>query len=183
MRIARADISGVLPARFTLVIAANPCPCGRGIGTASTCACSATERRRYAARLSGPVLDRIDLRVALERPSLAQIGETGEASAVVAARVAAARARAAARWTGVEAPWRVNAEAPGSVLRDRFSPDDGGGRLLRTAFARGALSMRGADRVLRVAWTLADLRGAGRPAADDVATAMSLRGDGLPWAA
>lgn len=183
VRIARADISGVLPARFSLVIAANPCPCGRGLGMDSSCACSPAERRRYAAKMSGPVMDRIDLRVTLERPTLAQVGEPGEPSSVVADRVAQARDRAAARWAAAGVPWRINAEAPGSVLRAHHSPDDAGAGLLRTAFARGALSMRGADRVLRVAWTLADLDGADRPGGDHVAGAMLLRGEAHSWAA
>lgn len=183
VHIARADISGVLPARFALVIAANPCPCGRGIGMDSSCACSPVERRRYAAKMSGPVLDRIDLRVTLERPSLAQLGEPGEPSAAVAGRVAEARRRSASRWASHGAAWRVNAEAPGSALRDAYPPDDAGTRLLRSAFARGSLSMRGADRVLRVAWTLADLDGAVRPGGDHVAAAMVLRGGGFAWAA
>lgn len=182
VRIARADISGVLPARFSLVIAANPCPCGKGLGMDAACVCSPTERRRYAVKMSGPLMDRVDLRVALERPSLAQIGDAGESTAVVAGRVAEARDRAAARWASEGVSWRVNAEAPGALLRDRRLPDDAGARLLRSAFSRGALSMRGADRVLRVAWTLADLDGDARPGADHVAGAMVLRGGGLAWA-
>jgi magnesium chelatase family protein len=183
VRIARADVSGILPARFALVISANPCPCGRGIGMDSSCACSPAERRRYAARMSGPVLDRIDLRVTLERPSLAQIGDQGEATAMVAPRVAEARRRAAARWLAGGVPWRINAETPGSALRESYAPEESGARLLRSAFSRGALSMRGADRVVRVAWTLADLDGADRPGGDHVAAAMLLRGGGLAWAA
>lgn len=183
VRIARADVSGILPARFSLVIAANPCPCGRGAGMASTCACSSVDRRRYAAKLSGPILDRIDLRVTLERPALAQIGTPGESTAAVAARVAEARERSASRWARSEASWHLNAEAPGAALRERYGPDEAGAQLLRTAFARGSLSMRAADRVLRVAWTLADLRGCLRPGADEIASAMSLRGGGFAWAA
>jgi magnesium chelatase family protein len=183
IHIARADITGVLPARFTLVLAANPCPCGKGMGMDSACACTPMERRRYVARMSGPIMDRIDLRVALERPGLAHIGETGEPTRVVAERVAEARARAAARWTAEGARWRVNAEAPGPILRDRHPPDGAGQGLLDTAFSRGVLSMRGADRVLRVAWTLADIDGVARPGADHVAGAMALRGGGLAWAA
>lgn len=182
VRIARADISGVLPARFALVIAANPCPCGKGLGMDAACVCSPMERRRYAAKMSGPLMDRVDLRVALERPSLAQIGDAGESTAIVAARVAEARDRAATRWASDGVDWRVNAEAPGSFLRDRRPPDEAGARLLRSAFSRGSLSMRGADRVLRVAWTLADLDGAAQPGADHVAGAMVLRGGGLAWA-
>ncbi|MFM1965830.1 MAG: hypothetical protein RL134_1555 [Actinomycetota bacterium] len=184
VRIARADISGVLPARFALVLAANPCPCGKGMGTAAAlCACSSVERRRYAAKLTGPIMDRIDLRVALERPSLAQIGEPGESTAVVAERVTHARFRASSRWAAADVPWRVNAEAPGSVLREHHAPDEAGAELLRAAFRNGVLSMRGADRVLRVAWTLADLDGTARPGRDQVAGAMVLRGGGVAWAA
>lgn len=183
VRIARADISATLPARFCLVVAANPCPCGRGLGMDSSCSCSPMERRRYASRLSGPILDRIDLRVALERPTLAQVGEPGETTQSVAARVAAARERACDRWSAAGVPWRANAHAPGAVLREKHPPDEAGARVLRGAFARGGISMRGADRVLRVAWTLADLDGAPRPGADHVAVAMSLRGGAVPWAA
>jgi magnesium chelatase family protein len=183
VRIARADISGVLPARFSLVIAANPCPCGKGVGMDAACACSPMDKRRYAAKMSGPILDRIDLRVTLERPTLAQIGEPGEATEVVADRVAEARSRAATRWSGDGGAWSVNAEVPGSLIRDRYRPDDAGARLLRAAFSRGALSMRGADRVVRVACTLADLDRADRPGGDHVAGAMLLRGGGLAWAA
>ena len=183
VHIARAEISGVLPARFCLVLAANPCPCGKGMGMDASCACSPGDRRRYAAKMSGPVMDRIDLRVALERPRLAHIGEQGEATAAVAARVAEARLRSSARWSAEGVTWRVNGEAPGAALRNRHTPDEGGGQLLRTAFSRGALSMRGADRVLRVAWTLADLDGAARPRADHIADAMVLRGGGSAWAA
>lgn len=183
VRIARADISATLPASFCLVLAANPCPCGRGLGMDAACACSPVERRRYAARLSGPILDRIDLRVALERPTLAQVGEPGEPSAHVADRVAEARARSRRRWESEGVPWRVNARAPGAALREGHPPDEAGARVLRSAFARGGISMRGADRVLRVAWTLADLSGASRPGADHVAMAMSLRGGASAWAA
>ena len=148
----------------------------------AACVCSPMERRRYAAKMSGPLMDRVDLRVSLEKPSLAQIGDAGESTAVVADRVAEARVRAATRWASEGVDWRVNAEAPGSVLRDRRPPDEAGARLLRSAFARGSLSMRGADRVLRVAWTLADLDAAAQPGADHVAGAMVLRGGGLAWA-
>jgi len=183
IRIARADGAAVLPARFCLVIAANPCPCGRGMGMDSSCACSPIDRRRYAARISGPILDRIDLQVALERPTLAQIGDPGESTAIVAQRVLAARERSRARWSAADVPWNANAEIPGASLRDRFAPDDAGAGLLRAAMRRGALSMRGADRVLRVAWSLADLGARSRPGADDVAFAMALRNGGAAWAA
>ncbi|MEK9810868.1 MAG: hypothetical protein VW362_10505, partial [Candidatus Nanopelagicales bacterium] len=87
------------------------------------------------------------------------------------------------RWATAGVPWRQNAAAPGPYLRAKQPPDGPGAELLRAAFARSALTMRGADRVLRVAWTLADLDGSDRPGADHVAAAMILRGEELPWAA
>ena len=183
VRLARAEATAVLPACFSLVIAANPCPCGRGMGVAARCTCTPMQRRRYATKLSGPILDRVDLRVGLERPQLAQLGEPGEPTKDVAARVVAARGRAAHRWAAAGVPWRQNAAAPGPYLRAEQPPDELGAELLRAAFARSALTMRGADRVLRVAWTLADLDGSDRPGADHVAAAMILRGEELPWAA
>lgn len=183
VRIARADVAATLPARFTLLIAANPCPCGMGMGMDSACRCTALQRRRYSTKLSGPIMDRIDLRVALERPTLAELGDPGEASASIAGRVLVARDRAAARWHRAGVPWRLNADAPAGALRVSHPPDEAGSRLLRSAFSRGALSMRGADRVVRVAWTLADLDGTDRPGAAQVATAMALRGGESTWAA
>lgn len=183
IHIARADVGATLPARFTLVLAANPCPCGQGMGMDTSCRCAPPDRRRYAAKLSGPILDRIDVRVALERPRVADLGEPGEASAAVAVRVVSARERAAHRWEREDVPWHVNSEVPGAWLRTTGAPADGGARLLRSAFDHGRLSMRGADRVLRVAWTLADLAGIDRPGAEQVAGAMALRGSEATWAA
>jgi magnesium chelatase family protein len=147
------------------------------------CTCSPVQRRRYATRLSGPILDRIDCRVVLERPSLSELGEESEGTAAVATRVRGARERAAARWERAGIPWSLNAEIPGPWLRRQFPADDAGTKILRAAIGRTALSLRGADRVLRVSWTLADLEGAKRPGADHVATAMVLRGTEGPWAA
>lgn len=183
VRLARIDNQATLPARFSLVIAANPCPCGHGIGMDAHCTCSPMQRRRYATRLSGPILDRIDCRVVLERPSVAELGEDSESTALVAARVAAARERSAARWSELGSAWRLNSEVPGPWLRRHAPPDDGGQRILRSALSRTAISLRGADRVLRVAWTLADLSAASRPGADHVGTAMAMRGTEGPWAA
>jgi magnesium chelatase family protein len=141
------------------------------------------QRRRYATKLSGPILDRIDCRVVLERPSLSELGEEPEPTATVAERVREARARSAARWSDADAPWQLNADIPGPWLRRHFPADDAGSKILRGALSRTALSLRGADRVLRVAWTLADLSGSPKPGADHVATAMVLRGTEGPWAA
>ena len=174
VRVARAELSVTLPARFQLVLAANPCPCGRGIGDGADCSCSSIQRRRYSARISGPLADRIDLRLHVRRPDAASLSAEGEASAPVATRVACARERMAVRWR--ETPWRVNADVPGAELRRKWPPQEGGTLLLGRAVSRGALSLRGADRVLRVGWTLADLAGRAQPNADDIGRAIALRG-------
>lgn len=181
--VARAGFTARLPARFQLVLAANPCPCGGATGRGASCRCSPMERRRYAARLSGPLMDRVDLRVTLRRPRAAELaGGPAEGSGAVAARVDEARGRAARRLRG--SAWALNAEVPGGVLRRRWPPDDPGARLLEQALRDpGRLTLRGADRVLRVAWTLADLAGAARPGRDEVARALALRAEEGSWAA
>ena len=183
VRLARTDAQATLPARFSLVLAANPCPCGHGIGMDAHCTCSPLQRRRYTTKLSGPILDRIDCRVILERPSLSELGEEPETTRIVAERVREARDRAASRWARADVPWRLNADVPGPWLRRHHPADDAGAKILRGALSRTTLSLRGADRVLRVAWTLADLDGSSKPGADHVATAMVLRGTEGPWAA
>lgn len=183
----RADFSLVLPARFHLVIAANPCPCGQALSRALQCSCSPQQRRRYAERLSGPVLDRMDLRLVLQRPGPADLHDEGEPTSVVAERVRAARERSAARWSSQTSesgnPVILNAHMPASTLRRHFPADSAGTQILSRAFDNDTLTMRGADRVLRVAWTLADLAGKDQPGRDEIGYAMSLRGQALGWAA
>ncbi|MEU1942344.1 YifB family Mg chelatase-like AAA ATPase [Streptomyces sp. NPDC059474] len=176
-----------MPARFLLMLAANPCPCGRYGLVGDVCECSPTTVRRYQARLSGPLLDRVDLRVHVEAVSRAEL--TGaragaEDSASVAARVREARERAAARLQ--DTPWRLNSEVPGHELRTRWQPFPGALREAERDMERGLLTARGLDRVLRVAWTVADLAGHDRPAALDIAQALQLRtgiSRGVPVAA
>ncbi|GHG43714.1 hypothetical protein GCM10011331_01350 [Flavimobilis marinus] len=171
----RAGGAARYPARFQLVLAANPCPCGRAFGKGLDCTCSSLARRRYFARLDGPLLDRVDLQVEVapvRRADLAD-GARGEASAAVAARVRAARDAQTERYLGTG--WATNAEANGGWLRRRL-----GARVrvlgdLDRALDRGQLTLRGADRVLKVAWTLADLAGRDGPGAEDVARALALR--------
>ncbi|MFJ7264031.1 YifB family Mg chelatase-like AAA ATPase [Streptomyces globosus] len=177
-RVVIARAAGVvrLPARFLLVLAANPCPCGRHGLYGAGCECPASVVRRYQARLSGPLLDRVDLRVEIEpvgRCDLARPGSRGEPTAVVAARVRQARDRAASRLAGT--PWRLNAEVPGHELRTRWPAAPGALAQAERDLERGLLTARGLDRVLRVAWTVADLRGNDRPDALDVAVALELR--------
>ncbi len=174
------------PARFQLVLAANPCPCGLAItapGAVSACRCTPMARLRYLGRLSGPLLDRVDLKIEMLAASRADLrAEPGsaESTAVVAERVAAARERMAARLAGT--PWRVNGEVPGHVLRRLWRlPWEVVGEAERL-LDRGALTARGVDRVLRVAWTVADLAGRDAPDAGDVRVALDCRGVAR-WAA
>ncbi|MGW0084482.1 YifB family Mg chelatase-like AAA ATPase [Streptomyces sp. NPDC003393] len=168
------------PARFLMVLAANPCPCGRFSQRDSLCECPPSAVRRYQARLSGPLLDRVDLRVEVDpvtRSELTRAGARGEPTATVADRVRAARERAAARLTGT--PWRTNSEVPGRELRSRWHAAAGALDEAERNLERGVLTARGLDRVLRVAWTVADLVGRDRPDASDVALALQLR-TGVP---
>ncbi|MEV0320594.1 YifB family Mg chelatase-like AAA ATPase [Streptomyces sp. NPDC050658] len=165
-----------LPARFLMVLAANPCPCGRHTLLGDGCECPASAVRRYQARLSGPLLDRVDLRVEVEpvtRSELAGHGTRGDATQTVADRVRAARERAAARLAGTG--WRTNSEVPGHALRTRWPAEPGALDAAEVDLERGFLTARGLDRVLRVAWTVADLAGRDRPSAQDVALALQLR--------
>ncbi|WP_426404330.1 YifB family Mg chelatase-like AAA ATPase [Streptomyces sp. R-07] len=174
--IARAAGVVRLPARFLLTLAANPCPCGRHTLHGAGCECPASVVRRYQARLSGPLLDRVDLRVEVEpvtRADLLGEGGRGETTATVAARVHEARARAAARLA--DTPWKVNSEIPGHELRTRYLAEPGALATAERDIERGLLTARGLDRVLRVAWTVADLTGHDRPDSHDIALALELR--------
>lgn len=169
LSIARAGAMATVPARIQLILAANPCPCGLGVDRGEQCTCTPMAKRRYRARLSGPLLDRIDVRLTLAPP--ARGDRPGECSTVVAARVATARHRAAHRF--IHQPWSVNARIPTGALRGDYSPDPAGCALLED---QEAMSARGVDRVARMAWTICDLRGGDRVTRDDVATALVLRG-------
>jgi magnesium chelatase family protein len=174
--VARAAAQVRYPARFQLVLAANPCPCGNAVGRGLDCTCTPLAKRRYLGKLSGPLLDRIDLRLAMYPVTAADLSaDLGqvEPSAVVAARVREARERAARRLAGT--PWRVNADVPGPELRRRWPLPPTTARGIAAGVERGELTARGADRVLRVAWTLADLAGRDRPDQGDVAMAKGLR--------
>lgn len=172
IRLARRD--GVIryPARFQLVMAANPCPCARI--RPQDCTCSSLEKRRYLGKLSGPLLDRVDLRVqmhAIRTDAFAR--EPAESTAAVRSRVAQARAAAGERW-GPHG-FGTNAEVTGTLLRRRFRLAAAVMAPLKAAMERGLLSIRGADRSLRVAWTLSDLAGRSSPNLDDVCMALSFR--------
>jgi magnesium chelatase family protein len=168
-------VTARFPARFTLLLAANPCPCAKGPGRQPGCDCAPAVRRRYLARLSGPLLDRVDVKVEflpVSRAELLSDATFAESSATVAARVETARHRAAARLR--DTPWRLNAEIPGSELRLNYAPAPGALVPLERAMDLGQISARGVHRVIRVAWTLADLAGVPRPTADQTAAALGL---------
>jgi magnesium chelatase family protein len=174
--LSRAHGHARYPARIQLVLAANPCPCAKPAGD-SHCECSALVRRRYLGRLSGPLMDRVDLQVQLLPVTAAQLTQDPaalEPSAVVAARVARARDTATERWA--DYGWRTNAEVPGPVLRR--APWRLPGRAtsgLERALDAGAISARGYDRVLRIAWSIADLDGRSSPDDGDVQEALAMR--------
>ncbi|WP_047691121.1 YifB family Mg chelatase-like AAA ATPase [Kocuria sp. ZOR0020] len=175
VRIDRAAASAQYPARFQLVMAANPCPCGRASGKAQDCRCTPRERRSYFGKLSGPLLDRVDLRITVPAVSYAELtsASTGEDTATVAARVAQARAVQRERL----APYglRCNAEVGASLLTGELRQPPRVTAALERDMERGALTARGMQRVIRVAWTVADLDGRSAPDADDIDTALYFR--------
>ncbi|MFC0628385.1 YifB family Mg chelatase-like AAA ATPase [Kribbella deserti] len=176
IEIHRAVAVGKFPARFLLVLAANPCACGMAGVPGGLCSCSQHTIRRYGERISGPIRDRIDIVRAVmpsTRVELADSKEDRESTATVAARVAEARNRQRHRFKGHD--WRLNSEVPGPVLRRDHPPDQAGLEELEEKYAAGKLSARGFDRALRLAWTLADLTSAPRPTKETVATALQLR--------
>ena len=172
VRVARAKATVAFPARFLFVAAMNPCPCGEG-GPPGSCRCSEVARLRYTRRLSGPLLDRFDLRLSVDRPDVSDLlgGPPGESTAVVAERVAAARQRAAAR--GV----RSNADLPGAGLEAIVRLQPAASRVLEYRLRVGSLSGRGLHRIQRVARTIADLADEPDVTEEHVCTALELRAD------
>jgi magnesium chelatase family protein len=175
--ITRAAGTVVFPARFALVAAANPCPCGFQGDPRRTCECPPHRVLAYRLKLSGPLLDRVDLRLDVPRLSKAELlgRETGEPSAVVRARVEEARERQRRRFAGT--PIRSNAEMPGALARREVHLTEDAAALLSRAVDALALSGRGFDRALRVARTVADLEGTESVSAGNVAEALSYRAD------
>lgn len=173
--IGRAAVHARYPARFQLIAAANPCPCGLAGMPGQPCTCSPWEVRRYGERISGPILDRIDLHqrlVPMRKAFLKLAVHACEPSSAIAARVAEARQRQARRLAGTG--WLTNGEVPGPFLR-RELPPASGTDVIDDAVIRGTLSSRGVDKVLRVAWTLADLAGHERVDASEIRAAMAMR--------
>ena len=173
--LARSGLTARFPARFTLVLAANPCPCASAATVRTACTCTPLARRRYLARLSGPLLDRVDVKaefLPVTKAELLSDRRFAEPSSVVAQRVALARQRMADRLRGT--PWRLNAEIPGRELRRGYAPAPGALAPLERAMDLGEISARGVDRVIRLSWTVADLAGVPRPAIEQTSFALGL---------
>lgn len=171
--LSRVGGTTVYPARFSLVLAANPCPCAQQEGE---CCCPPNTRRRYLAKMSGPLLDRVDMHVTLTRVSRADLlaeNGVGEASSDVAARVRQARDAAARRYAGT--PWRTNGEVPAVELLRRWPLRRAAMVHADLAMDNGLLTARGFGRVARLAWTLADLCEAAEPAQAHVDMALGYK--------
>ncbi|MDU5247039.1 MAG: ATP-binding protein, partial [Varibaculum cambriense] len=166
------------PAAFQLVIAANPCPCGMWGQLGEECKCTPYQRVRYLAKLSGPLMDRIDLQCQVGRPKITDLTttEVPESSKTVRERVLAARQRAQRRWKdqGVV----LNARIPSRVLKHTL--DAATKERLDRLVGAGRISMRGAERICRVAWTVADLHGRDKPSREDFGLAYSLKNSQRP---
>lgn len=177
IEIHRAGFRATFPARFQLVLATNPCPCGNYGVPHAECSCPSLAIRRYLGKLSGPLRDRIDIEVSMQRVSVAAARSTDAERITTAgarARVVEARARATRRLAPT--PWRTNAAVSGSWLREGpLAPDPAIRRPLDDALQRGALTLRGFDRVLRVAWSHADLAGRDRLDGADIGRALYLK--------
>ncbi len=188
--IARGEESATFPARGMVVMACNPCPCGEYTPARASnhCTCTQQQRHHYSRRVTGPVHDRIDILRHVLPPASedAQLpGGRRESSPEVRERVAAARERQAVRYAGRE--WRLNSQVPSAILAREWPLPDAGATRLEREVLDGHLSRRGAVRVHRLAWTVADLRGRDRPTVSDLDTALpaapgraSPAGDGRP---
>lgn len=176
--IARGEDSATFPARCLVVLACNPCPCGDYHPSATECRCTCTEaaRRHYRRKLAGPVIDRIDItrHVQPVRPHEAHDPlARPESTAEVRARVLEARTRQRMRYRAT--PWRLNADVPGPVLRSRWPLADVALERLDAQVYDGRLTRRGATRVHRLSWTVADLAGVDVPGETELDTALRLR--------
>jgi magnesium chelatase family protein len=171
--IVRGQRAVVFPTRFMLIAATNPCPCGFA-GLGDRCQCGEADLRRHRRRLSGPLLDRMDLLVNVERPTEEELSSQPLTSSEAArARIGEARERQRARLGG--GPARCNGELGSRALRRHARLDPAADRVLARAYAAGALSARGRDRVVRVARTIADLQRREVVAPENVLTALGLR--------
>jgi magnesium chelatase family protein len=174
--IARSIGNLTFPAQFLLVLAANPCPCGKFTGRGRNCTCTAQQVRRYLGKLSGPMMDRIDLRVQVEpvgRIDMAK-NELGESSEVIRARVIRAREISSERFAGMG--WSLNSQIPARALRTIFQPEKSAMNFLHDELDKEAITARGLHKIIRTAWSFADLRENKVPTMEDVLAAHTMRG-------
>ena len=173
--IARSIGSLTFPANFLLVLAANPCPCGKFSGRGRECACTSLAVRRYLGKLSGPLMDRIDMRVHVEPVGRVEMSadELGESSSVIRQRVIQARHIAAKRFK--DQPWTLNSAIPSRALRTLYKPERSAMNFLHDELDRERLTARGLHKIIRLSWTLADLAGHEIPNLEDVKKAHILR--------
>ena len=173
--IARSVGSLTFPAEFLLVLAANPCPCGKFSGKGRNCTCTSLQVRRYLGKLSGPLMDRIDMRVQVEPVGRVEMAQTdvGESSAVIRERVQRARDAASNRFAGEL--WSLNSQIPSRALRTAYKPERSAMNFLHDELEKERITARGLHKVIRLAWTLADLSGKSKPSLMDVEKAYSLR--------
>ncbi len=177
--ISRAAGQAKFPARFQLVLAANPCPCGHAVGSGKVCVCSATARLRYQNRISGPLSDRLDLRMELSSVNAALVNSEIKSPTSSALRSVVTSAREVSTSRLSKTGWRTNSQVPGSYLRRELRLPKQVTAQLDSALDRNLISMRGYDRCLRVAWSISDLNGSTSPNKDDLALAVFLRGNEL----
>jgi magnesium chelatase family protein len=176
--IARGEETATYPARGMFVLACNPCPCGNYSPrvVSNGCDCREVQRREYRRKLTGPVIDRIDITRHVEPVQAHEARDplmVNEDTMTVRGRVTAARLLQAERYAGQ--PWRVNGQAPGPRLRQRWPLTEEAAARLDVEMFSGRITRRGATRVHRLAWTLADLAGVGRPGTRELEAALNLR--------
>lgn len=172
--ITRANQSATFPAKFILVLAANPCPCGKYSGRGRNCECSSHQIRRYMGKLSGPLLDRIDIRIKVEAPTRTELlADSAETSDMFRSRVLAARNIAAERFKDED--FKSNSQIPPSHLRTRYRAKREGMALINALLESEAISARGYHRILRTAWSISDLTGTDSPDKTAIERALSIR--------
>lgn len=175
VEISRASGSYVFPAKFLLVLAANPCPCGRLVGRGRGCTCSSQQIRRYLQRLSGPLLDRIDIILTVDSLTRSAFhgSSSGSSSAQIRERVIKAREVARERFRDEE--FSVNADIPSDLLRSKYRPERRAMALLLDLLDEGTISARGLHRILRLGWSFADLAGHSIPGLDEIERAVDMK--------
>ena len=173
--ISRASGTYEFPAKFLLVLAANPCPCGRLVGRGRGCTCSSQQIRRYLHRLSGPLLDRIDITLTVD--SLTRSAFHGNGSGISSAQIRekVIKAREVASERFAEEQFSVNADIPSDLLRSKYRPERRAMTLLLDLLDEGAISARGLHRVLRLGWSFADLAGRSVPGLEEIERAVEMK--------